>query len=363
MEEQTLVHSMFGQTVFTIGNQGYTWADVVLAAHLWGDWATMEQDVRAGLACLKHMENTGEGPTAAEVQAAAREFRYARQLISAQEAEAWLAHRHLSPETWLAYLQRSVLRQQWSSRLRELLLQYPITAAEVAQHIVSEGICSGKLAEYAQKLAARAAIHARGREAMTAEPPGSATEAAQSRICQLPPLRPDICRLLGLPPERCRERLHTLLGLEAEFERVCRSILTPKTLQDQLRVHGLDWIRLDCHCLMVPQEQMAREALLCVREASMTLAEVAAHAHIDMQHIRWYLEDVEPMLQPYFLAARQGEWLGPFCVGDAYALFWVLDKVMPAIDAPDIRRRAEQRVLRRLIDEAIDTQVRWHSRG
>jgi hypothetical protein len=34
-----LMNTLFGQVAFTAGRQRYTWADVALAAKLWGDWA------------------------------------------------------------------------------------------------------------------------------------------------------------------------------------------------------------------------------------------------------------------------------------------------------------------------------------
>jgi len=43
---------LFGQVVFVAGSQKYGWEDVLLAAKRWDDWATLEQEVRQGFACL-----------------------------------------------------------------------------------------------------------------------------------------------------------------------------------------------------------------------------------------------------------------------------------------------------------------------
>jgi hypothetical protein len=48
-------------------------------------------------------------------------------------------------------------------------------------------------------------------------------------------------------------------------------------------------------------------------------------------------------------------------MGGEFALFWVLDKVPPSSDDPDIRERAQQGVLQRLIDDAIDRRLHWYS--
>jgi hypothetical protein len=116
------------------------------------------------------MEATGEGLTAAEVEAAAREFRYARDLITAQDAEAWLTQWGLTVETWLAYLRRFVLRHKWAEQLADILAQCPVSPAEVEECITAAGICAGHFDRFAQKLAARAAVYERVKEAATPGP-------------------------------------------------------------------------------------------------------------------------------------------------------------------------------------------------
>jgi hypothetical protein len=106
---------------------------------------------------------------------------------------------------------------------------------------------------------------------------------------------------------------------------------------------------------------MAHEAALWVREEGMELTAVAVRAKTALYRSRFYLDQIEPALQPHFLGARKGELLGPFRVGGGFALFWVLDKVPPLSDDPDIRERAKQGVLQRLIDDAIDRRVHWYS--
>jgi hypothetical protein len=167
--------------------------------------------------------------------------------------------------------------------------------------------------------------------------------------------------LPGLSPECCQEKLQTLARLEVVFQQFCRQALTPKALRDQISTHHLEWIRLDGHYVALPEEQMAREAALCVREDAMALTEVAARAKTVVHRAHFYLDQLEPAWQPLFLGAQAGELLGPLRMAETCMLFWVLDKVMPSIDDLEVRQRAEQRVLQQAIDHEIHTRVHWQS--
>lgn len=136
---------------------------------------------------MSYWPQIGEGPTREEVHAEAAACRFTRNLISAEETEAWLKQRHLTIEAWLAYIRQSLLRQRWAVQLADILSQYPVTDAEVARYVVSEGICSGHFAGFAQKLAARPAIY---------ETVGEASASGASARCSAPEWmgRPSLCQ-------------------------------------------------------------------------------------------------------------------------------------------------------------------------
>jgi hypothetical protein len=77
---------------------------VILAGPLWGDWTALQERVRSGLACLATLDELDEDEEdaldEANVETAAAEFRYARDLVAAADLEAWLEGRGLSVEAW-----------------------------------------------------------------------------------------------------------------------------------------------------------------------------------------------------------------------------------------------------------------------
>src|SRR6266566_1162415 len=55
------------EVIFTVDRMAYVWEDVVIAGHVWGDWTTLEQRVRDGLACLARLDDVDDDAVAEAV--------------------------------------------------------------------------------------------------------------------------------------------------------------------------------------------------------------------------------------------------------------------------------------------------------
>jgi hypothetical protein len=347
-----------GQPAFTVEGTQYFWEDILLAARAWGDWADLEVEARQGVACLRHLRATGQALSAEEEQAAAAEFRVARSLITAAQAEAWLAARGLSVENWLKYVRRSLLRRKWAATLAELVARYPATQDQVNRALKVVGICSGHLSRFALKLAGRAAVHARlqseSGEAATAsltpaeaEPREGAEDAAA-------------CELLGLAPDACRAKRDALDRLDLSFRHFTRQLVTPQAVRRQVASHYTDWVRVEYCRVGFPDEAMAREAALCVREDGEDLANVAARGKRPVLQESRYLEQIDNALHGPFLSAQEGELLGPLPCPGEFCLFALRQKIPPNEENPDIHERAAQGLIQGALEREIRQRVEWH---
>lgn len=354
------MRTLHGRRVFTAGTADYCWEDVALAAVRWGDWARLDTELRQGLACLERADEAEEPADPDQVEAAASEFRYARDLVAAEEARAWLAEWGLTAEEWMSYIRRSVLRRQWSAELADIAAHYTVSDQDVAAALKAEAICSGHLARVAGRLAGYAAIYAK----VTAEAGHAPGAVTQGELGALRALSADVpeCDLPGLCAERSQERVEHLARLEACFRRFRGAALTPKALAAEVGVHQIEWIRVDCRYLAFPVIEAAREAALCVKEDGRDLTEVAADAGTCVRQARWYLDELPPAVRGPFLAARTGDLLEPLPFGDEVRLCLVLGKAMPSADDPDVRRLAEERLITRLVEPETASRVRWHVR-
>lgn len=331
------MEELFKHKVFTVAGTTYDWEDVVRAAKLRGDWRGLESETRQGVACFKQEARNGETLDPEEVASAAREFRYAHNLITAQEVEGWLKNWGLTVEEWMGYFRRSRLRQTWSDQLEAIVAAYPVTDTEIARSIKATAVCSGKLKQFAQRLAGRVAAH----DKLTGETTTGRWLADTNN------------------GER---KIAAIAAMEASFERFRSLVTTPKAVEDRIASQRIEWAWFDCCFVAFPEEHLAREAALCVREDGLELHEVAADAKRTVQQNSFYLEEAEAVLKSHLLGASKEELIGPVNSGGQYLLFLVLDKQIPSDKDVTIRQRAEQALLKSALAHEINNRVQWHVR-
>jgi hypothetical protein len=352
--------ALAGLRIFTVGGTSYAWEDVVAAGCLWGDWPALEARVRDGLACLARLDELDEddegGLDEDEVEAAAAEFRYARDLVAAADLEAWLERRGLTVDGWLDYVRRSLLRERWAGELEAIRDAYEIDDDDVAGALACETICGGRAGELAARLAARAAIHARDEAAGGgAVPPGEAerlvAEVSGSLLARALP---------GLTPATRRQRLRAVARLEAAWQRFAAGVASPAALGALVAAHRLEWIRVRAQMAVAADEDVARELALCVRVDQRALAEVAGEAGLDARAAELWVEELDEPLRDALVAATPGAVLGPLAVKEGFAVLVVDDKRLPSADDPAVRARAERALLARTVDREVADRVTWH---
>lgn len=314
--------------MFIVDGAEFGWDEIVAAAQVWGEWRPFVEQTRQSLACLLLAAETGELPAGAETRETATAFRYAHNLISAEETRTWLNEWGMTVEDWMNCLRGQLLRERWANRLNEIAAANPVSDEEVAEVIKNYAVCDDKLIGWARKLAGRAAI------AFVAAGSGSFDSA-------------------GLSPRELVERV------EAGFATRRRLAVTPNSLEACIARRRLDWIRFDCRYVWFPEERIAREAALCVTEDGLTLDEVAYDARSIVQQWNFYLDEIDADARPHFLAALAGEWLGPIKMLEGFPLFSIVNKQAPAESDPQIRRRAEQVIINSLIEKEMNERVRW----
>src|SRR5262245_32303512 len=108
-------------TLFIVHDQEFGWDEVVLAAEIWGEWRPFFETVRLSLACLRFAEKSDFLSDAAETREIANRFRYAHNLISADETRSWLCDRSITVESWMDCLRGQALRERWAPQCNRIL--------------------------------------------------------------------------------------------------------------------------------------------------------------------------------------------------------------------------------------------------
>lgn len=314
--------------VFAVDGEVFHWGDVVLHAQASGRWEELRAEAREGLACESHFDTIEEDGAEEAIDEAAAEFRYDRELITAEEMEAWLEARGLTPEEWMGFIRRLVLRVRWADELEDIQAEYAVDEAELDEALRVDLVCSGTHRILAEELAVEVAA--------AAALAGPATAPAVDREAALAELRERAVRFR-------------------------RAAMTPDTVAREVSSNQMDWIRIDCQAIGFPDEGQAREAALLLREDELDIAEVAAEADVPLEDAVFYLDQLDPGQHSRFLGATVGDVIGPVLQDDVFTVYQVVAKVMPTVEDPEIVRRAEEGLLGRLLASEVNKRVRWHA--
>ena len=153
------ISSLLNQPVFSISNQPTLLRDAVLAGVLSGEWQTLHEQVRLGIACEKWMDESEEDLSQGALDLKAREFRCERDLLTAESAKAWFEEWGMTPEEWQDYIHRSVARETFEKELNEIARRFPVSEAEIEKAIACEAVCGREIEFLSHELAARAAVY------------------------------------------------------------------------------------------------------------------------------------------------------------------------------------------------------------
>lgn len=332
--------------VFSVDGEDFRWRDVIIAAVRWGEWANADRRTRQGIAAMEYAEETSDPLPSGVLDTAAKEFRYARDLVTALSMEQWLGHWGINARDWTGHLKRDLHRTRWPAVVDALVGRYEMPDEDVAPLTLIDAMCSGALDDWAKQLAARVAAV----QKMPRQTPGDPLD---------PPAA--IQQLLGDDLAALRESSERLMQLDEAFEQFRSTQVTEPALQEFVATRQLDWVRFDCRSMSFAAEDMAAEAALLLREDGEGFTGVYSVAHAIPQVLRFYVDHLDGSLRDQFLAARAGDLVGPARVNDEYVLYLIQDKVLPTVRDPEVRRRAEEGVLQHVLRQQLDHRVRWHA--
>lgn len=343
--------------VFSVEGVPYGWRDVILSAARGGEWQAAEARARCGAACACHADATHTPIATAQLDAAGREFRYARNLVTAQAMEDWLAERALSVQDWTAHLRRALLRARSREHCDELAARHSVTDDVAIRLTLIDVVCSQEIDEWARALAARAAVHASfARPADDSRHPDDEAPRAMAdaaHVALLSALWGDDANVVDAAAQRLED-------IDASMRDFRAAQLSDRALNEYLGARQLEWVRVDCRVMSFPDEGMAAEAALLLREDDEGFTNVYRVAHVEPRTVQFYLDSLDDVRRDHFLKSRAGDLVGPLRIDGAFVLYEVEEKVLPSLKDADIRRRAEAGVLAAALQQQSTQRVTWH---
>jgi hypothetical protein len=326
--------------VCACGTQEYTARDAIDAAIFRGELEEKWQKFLGHVAAEGRADELELELDESAIAAAAEEFRYRHDLITAEETEAWLASRGLTFDDFSDYFARQYCAGAIGEGVSPEQIGYTSAEPELRDLFVAELILSGVLEAMTTKLMWRLAARCAGKEA-----PSEAIAAEERKFLHRIGIEP--AHLAHWLEEMGRDSqwLNEMLAIEAAFGVHCDMLLVPEARRRELMALRLRLTRVEVELIELESRDAAKEALFCVREDGMSMEEVAAEGRYPYQRADFLLEDLPPDSQQKYLSASQGDLLEPMPRGDGFELCRIIKKVEPQLEDPSVKLRIDQRLL------------------
>jgi hypothetical protein len=346
-----------GKVVFMTGNESFTVRDLIDAANFRGEIDPIWNELLRLVAAEKKGDESELEMDDSVIDAAAEAFRYEHDLITAEETERWLEERGLTLNDFSDYF----VRHYWRNVIEDAepeAVEFISAPNELRELLIVELILSGELDRIAKRLSWRVAA---SRDVKTNGLDPELITAEKARFFERSRMdEADLSDWLG-GISRDSEWFNNALLMEAIHRQKCENLLTKQAREHEVAALRLPLTRFELETVELDSLDAAREALLCVRDDGMTMAEVAEEGRYPYRRVEVLLEDLPEDLQQRFLSVSAGDILEPIARGDGFHLCRVIEKAEPNADDPAVRDRAEQRILDLHFSELAAKHIQWQT--
>ena len=343
------------RVVFVSVEDSFTVRDLIDAAHFRGEVEPVWRDLLRLVAAGNKANESDLEIDDAAIDTAAEQFRYQHDLITAEETERWLDERGLTLGDFSAYF----VRHYWGETADEVAAEatdYLSAPAELRALLTMELILSGELDRMAGRSSWRVA--ARRAEGGQAVDPSLFAEEEARFLERCGRQKEQVGDWLG-GLERDEGWLREQIAMEAVYRRDSAALLSREARVREISALRLPLTLFEVETIEFDSLDAAREALLCVRQDGMAMAEVAGEGRYPYRHAEILLEDVPEDLQQKFLSVTPGAVLEPITRGEGFHLCRIVAKAEPDVDDPTVKARAEDRILERHFGELTAKHIQW----
>jgi hypothetical protein len=339
--------------VFAVAGRAVTVREIIEAAYLRGEiepyWRRLIELIEIGKKNSEFQEIDE-----AVLQAQSEQWRYDRDLITAEEVERWLRDRGLSLEEFSAYFVRNTGKKSIRGGTQPVAIDYLAASRELRDLLRIELLLSGEFDRMAIQLSWRFAA-----SCPKDHVPSHLIEAERACFLELAGLHagslPGWLASFG----RNQQWLDEMCELEAAFRQQREGLSTPSMRERTLTALRLPLLRLELELIELDSIEAAREAFLCVRDDGAPMEEVARNGRYPYRKAAMFLEDLSTDAQHKVLSAVPGDVLDPINQEDGYQVWHLIRKIEPSLADDEVRHRIERRIIESHFSELAGRHVRW----
>jgi hypothetical protein len=338
--------------VCACADQEYTARDAIDAVIFRGELNVKWKEFLETVEAKRHSEELDLDLDKATISSAQEAFRYKYDLITAEEAEVWLANRGLTVDDFTDYFTRHYWANARHKEIVPVQVDYHSASPELRELFLAELILSGELNRMTTALMWRLAARCAEKN-----PDPGVIAVAEQEFFDHNEIEPaqlaDWLERLG----RDSEWFNTMLIIDAAYRTRRGTLLVPQAWRPELAALRLSLTQFEGEIIEFESRDAAKEALFCVREDGMSMEEVAIEGRYPFRRVNFLLEDVPIDAQQRFLCASAGQVLKPIHRGDGFELYRILKKIEPHPDDPRVKARIDQRLLDRHFSELVSKYV------
>lgn len=305
--------------LFRAGERDWSVDDAIEAAIRRGEEESLRGALLQRLAAVQAAADAEWEPDDGALQETSDRFRYAQNLISAEDAETWLERRDISIDQFSDWMYQSVCVEAFPDAVvsEDLAADEEDLAGLLRVHLWLSGGMERLSSELARRVSAALRM---------AEEDGGGLSALDGR------------------------------SMDAAWASLKARAINDESRSRELAAARLALTRVEIETLEFDSQEQAREAVLCATRDGMTLSEVAASSGFGVQ-VRdvWLDEPPDPRL----LSAREGAVIGPIFGDDGgIQVHRVIRRHEPSLGDPIVAARIDASIEGRLVGDLCLQYVR-----
>ena len=293
------------------------------------------------------------------MQAAANDWRYKFNLITAEETEEWFGCRELSLNDLNDFLCREILKSHFFDQLPEIRKQVEIDAQSVLENFWPQLVLSNDYPQLVIPLIWRLIV-----KEFNFSPKVAIVDElalAKNEYCQRQQINIDDLPSYLKNSRLLHDSFNYYLTLEAYYRRFCAQLLSDEMAGLLLKSMFKQLIRIVYESVYFSELEHAKEAYLCVTEDGASLDDIAVKAGGRYAKSVQFLDEIPEELRQDLLSAAVGEAIPPRAKNgrDGFSLHRVLRKVEPELENPDVYNRVLQEYVKENLGPLAQANVKW----
>ena len=339
---------------FLLRDRRFTFLDVIRASAIRGDLGTLVEKSRHAARCEQRAADEGREPDMDAVEEAINEFRYAHNLVTVEETEAWLEQFGLTTDD----LSDHFLRRHWigvfARRSGGPADESPDESDLPPPAWPADLVLSGGFEQLARSLAREVACLA-DRQAPTAE----SDEALLLEFAVRRGMDAETQDSWKQAWSLTDAALLEFLRAQRQYEQDRQEVLSPARRAGALAEFRSTLARLELAVVEFDTPTAAREAYLCVTADGLSLEDLAADTGYPFRKEAAFLRDFPESWHPALLGACTGHTLPPLPRGDLLEVCRVLDHSEPCLEDPAVLAELDGVLLERHFGHLESREIHW----